>query len=123
MVFVKSLHDPDWNCKIDEGLGGLAHARWGPNNNYVMTISDFKVRLNVWGLADRSVQYIRSPKHDDNRGLSFSNNGKFMALAERSAEGKDSVGLYDVSGKPWACLHHFNPDTFDLEDLRFSGVD
>lgn len=46
-----------------------------------------------------------------------------MALAERNSEAKDTVGLYEVSGngKQWTCLAHFNPDTFDLEDLRFSG--
>jgi hypothetical protein len=84
LVFVKSLSDPDWNCKIDEGIAGLAYARWGPNNNYVMTISDFKVRLTIWGLADKSVQYIRSPKHDDERGIAFSPSKKLMALAERT---------------------------------------
>lgn len=121
LVFVKSLHDPDWHCKIDEGIAGLAFARWGPCNNYVMTVSEFKVRLTIWGLADKSVQYIKSPKHEDERGVAFSPSRKLMALAERNSEAKDSVGIYDVSGKPWAALAHFNPDTFDLEDLRFSG--
>lgn len=124
LVHVKSLHEQDWQCKIDEGIAGLAHARWGPNNNYVLTISDFKVRMTVWGLSDKSVQYIRSPKHDDQRGLAFSPSRKLMALAERSTDGqaKDVIGIYEVgSGKPWAALHHFAPDTFDLEDLRFSG--
>ena len=56
LVFVKSLHDPEWNCKIDEGIAGLVHARWGgPNNQHIITISDFKVRLTVWNLTDRSV--------------------------------------------------------------------
>ena len=123
LVFVKSLHDPDWNCKIDEGLAGLSYARWGPTSNHVITISDFKVRLTVWGLTDKSVQYIRSPKHDDEKGLAFSPNKKLMALAERTSDGqaKDCIGIYDVSSKPWACLHHLAPDTFDLENLKFSA--
>jgi hypothetical protein len=122
LVYVKSLHDADWNCKVDEGIAGLAHARWGPTNNYIMTISDFKVRLTVWGLADRSVQFIRAPKHDDNRGLAFSPTRRLMALAERGgSDAKDTIGIYDVGVKPWASLFHFAPDTFDLEDLRFSG--
>lgn len=98
IVFVKNLHDPDWNCKIDEGIAGLAHARWGPTPGTIMTISDFKVRMTVWGLHDRSVQYIRSPKHDDDRGVAFSPNRKLIALAERSGpDAKDSIGIYDVS--------------------------
>ena len=77
--------------------------------------------MTVWGLADKSVQYIKSPKHEDKRGISFSPSRKLMALAERNSEAKDQIGIYEVSGKPWACLTHFNPDTFDLEDLSFSG--
>ena len=120
LVFVKSLHDPDWHCKIDEGIAGLAHAQWGPGNNHVLTVSDFKVRLTIWGLADKSVQYIKSPKHEDGRGIAFSPSRKLMAVAQRNSEAKDAIGVYDV-GKPWNCLTTFNPDTFDLEDLRFSG--
>ena len=43
-----------------------------------------------------------------------------MAVAQRNSEAKDAIRVYDV-GKPWNCLTTFNPDTFDLEDLRFSG--
>jgi hypothetical protein len=123
LVFMKNLHDSDWHCKIDEGIAGLAYARWGPNSNSVITISDFKVRLTVWNLTDKSVQYIRAPKHDDSRGLAFSPSRKLMALADRSgAESKDSIGVYDVSNpRQWALLHRIAPDTFDLEDLTFSG--
>ena len=40
-----------------------------------------------------------------------------MALAERTTEGKDSIGIYDVTKNNFDCLYHFSPDTFDLEDL------
>ena len=84
LVFVKSLHDPEWQCKIDEGVAGLAFCQWGPGASHVMTVSEFKVRLSVWCLADKSVQFIRSPKFDDGRGVAFSPNKKLMALAEKS---------------------------------------
>jgi hypothetical protein len=47
-----------------------------------------------------------------------------MALIEKSAEtGKESIGIYDTNNtQSWECLHHFTPhDTFDLEDVKFSG--
>jgi hypothetical protein len=116
LVFVKSLHEADWNGKIDEGMAGLAYCRWGPLTNHIITISEFKIRMTVWCLADKSVQYIRNPKHED-RGISFSPNKKLMALAERTNEGRDSIGVYDVTKNHWECLYHFTPDTFDLEDL------
>lgn len=115
-ALVKSLHDADFHCKIDEGLAGLASARWGPTSASVITVADFKIRLTIWSLADKSVQYIRAPKHSD-RGLAFSKG--IMALAER-VQDTDSVGLYDTA-KPWTLLHRFSPDTFDLEDVRFSA--
>jgi WD40 repeat protein len=123
LINVKSLTEEEGQCKIDEGIADLAYARWGPNNDFVITISDFKVRMNVWGLADKNVQFFKNPKHNDERGVAFSPNKRLMALAEKSADGqtKDTIGIYEVSGNQWACLHHFNSDTFDLEDLKFSG--
>jgi len=123
LIFVKSLHDSEWQCKIDEGVAGLAFCQWGPSVNHVVTVSEFKIRLSVWCLADKSVQYIRSPKFDDGRGIAYSPNKKLMALVEKSLQetGKDSIGLYDVTGNRWECLHHFGPDTFDLEGISFSG--
>lgn len=72
----------------------------------------------MWCLADKSVQYIKSPKFDDGRGISFSPNRKLMALAEKnSTDGKDSIGVYDVTKNTWDILYHFNPSTFDLENV------
>ena len=65
ILFVKSLHDQDWQCKIDEGMAGLSYALWGPSLNHILTISEFKVRMTVWSLQDKSVQYIKNPKFDD----------------------------------------------------------
>ena len=106
LVYVKALHDGDWSCKVDEGMAGLTFARWGPLANHIITVSEFKVRLSIWCLLDKSVQYIKNPKHED-RGLSFSPNKKLMALAERTTDGKDTVGIYDVTGNRFECLHHF----------------
>jgi len=82
-------------------------------------VSDFKVRLTVWCLADKSVQYIKSPKFDEGKGISFSPNKKLMALAEKSITegGQDKIGIYDVTSNHWDCLYHFTPDTFDMESL------
>lgn len=69
--------------------------------------------MTVWCLADKSVQYIKNPKHED-KGLTFSPNKKLMALAERISDGRDKIGIYDVTKNQWDCLYHFIPDTFDL---------
>ena len=71
IAFVKSLVDDDWHCKIDEGMAGLASCRWGPSSTHIITVSEFKLRMTVWSLQDKTVQYIKNPKHE-NRGISFS---------------------------------------------------
>lgn len=128
-AFVKSMQDPDWQCKIDEGLAGMTNCLWAPTSRHIITISDFNVRLTVWSMVDKSVQYIQCPKHSD-RGLVFSPNRKIMALLEKSPdENRDLIGLYDLSAalssdsngsQAWNCLHQFFPDTFDAQDLRFT---
>lgn len=55
IAFAKSLVDSDWECKIDEGMGGLASCRWGPSNTHIITISEFNLRMTVWCLSDKSI--------------------------------------------------------------------
>ena len=43
LVFVKSIDDPEWSCKIDEGICGLGYARWVPDSRSVITVSEFNL--------------------------------------------------------------------------------
>ncbi len=117
VAYVKNLTDNDWNCKIDEGIAGLAGVRWVPDSRQVITVSDFQLRLTVWSLVDKSTSYIRNPKFAGDRGLCFSSDGKFMALAERR-DGKDYVGIYYCGD--WTLMQHFQVETFDLVDIAWS---
>ena len=65
-AFVRSMEEPDWNCKIDEGLAGMVNCLWAPTSRHVITVSEFNVRLTVWSMIDKSVQYIQCPKHSGN---------------------------------------------------------
>eukprot|EP01116_Phalansterium_solitarium_P013688 TRINITY_DN31089_c0_g1_i1.p1 TRINITY_DN31089_c0_g1~~TRINITY_DN31089_c0_g1_i1.p1 ORF type:complete len:435 (+),score=-30.91 TRINITY_DN31089_c0_g1_i1:109-1413(+) len=111
-----SLTEPGWTCKIDEGIAGLSHARWGPSGRHILTVSDFQVRLTVWSLLDRATFYIKNPKFSS-QGLSFSPDGKMMALAERK-DCKDFVSLFSCDS--WELLRQFKTDTLDLADLVWS---
>ena len=131
---MKSIQDHEWQCKIDEGLSGMVNCLWAPTSRHVLTISEFNLRLTVWSMVDRTVQYVEGPKHSGNdenaRGLAFSPNQKIMALIEKNAEdSKDMIGLYDLSyalhpmvkgPQSWRCLHQFYPETFDAQDLLFT---
>lgn len=119
IAYVKSLEDSEWNCKIDEGIAGLMYARWVPDSRQVITVSDFQLRLTIWSLVDEKVSYIKSPKHHD-KGLSFTSNGKFMALAERN-DCKDYIGIYYCGD--WKLMNHFQVETTDLADLKWAKDD
>ena len=113
---VWSVSNNEWHCKIDEGPVGLAHARWSPDGRHVLATADFRLRITIWSLCDRSVFYIRFPKHVG-KGLDFTADGSMMALAERSGS-KDSVGLFDPKG--WKPIRQFAVASVDLEDLKWS---
>ena len=119
LAYVKSLEDSEWNCKIDEGIAGLMYARWVPDVRQIITVSDFQLRLTIWSLVDEKVSYIKNPKHHD-KGLSFTSNGKFMALAERN-DCKDYIGIYYCGD--WKLMNHFEVETTDLADLKWAKDD
>lgn len=74
--------------------------------------------MSIWSLVDKQVSYIKNPKYVD-KGLSFTSNGKFMALAERE-NCKDYIGIYYID---WKLVSHFQVDTTDLADLAWSSDD
>ena len=128
MAFARNVFEPDWNCKIDEGLAGMLHCRWAPTGRLVLTVSECKLRLTVWSLTDKSIQYIPSPKHED-RGVDFSPDNKLMAVVQKptpemiealGSQG-DALCIYGIrSIGSWKCLHQLALDTAEVEDIKFS---
>ncbi|XP_065061599.1 WD repeat-containing protein WRAP73-like [Rhopilema esculentum] len=116
LVQVWSIEHSDWTCKIDEGVAGLEALRWAPDGRHILSTSKFKLRITVWSLIDKTVSYIRYPKHT-NQGLSFTKDGKFMALAERR-NCKDFISIFSCG--TWQLVKHFEADTNDLTDLAWS---
>jgi WD40 repeat protein len=111
-----SVKDEQWTCKIDEGPAGCVHARWSPSGTHVISVAEFHVRMSVWSLVDKSCIYIKAPKFD-NKGLDFSADGKFLAMAERR-ECKDAVSV--ISTETWTIAAHFTTATTDLANLKWS---
>lgn len=113
---VWSIDQSDWTCKIDEGVAGLEALRWSPDGRHILSTALFTLRITVWSLVDKSVSYIKYPKHA-HQGLSFSKDGKFMALAERR-NCKDFISIFSCNG--WQLVKHFETETNDLADLCWS---
>lgn len=64
---------------------------------------------------------IRNPKLIPPKGVSFTKNKKFMALAERR-ENKDWVSIYYANNE-WKLVNTFEVDTFDMVDLMWIKED
>ncbi|XP_066926151.1 WD repeat-containing protein WRAP73-like [Clytia hemisphaerica] len=116
IIQVWSLENTEWTCKIDHGSLGLVYARWSPDSRHILSTSDFKLRITVWSLINKAVSYIKFPKHSQ-KGLEFSKNGKYMAVAERRNH-KDFISIFACD--TWEMLKHFATDTKDLSDISFS---
>ena len=90
LVQIWAIDDPDWTCRINEGIAGLVSARWAPDGRHILTTSDFSLHLTVWSLLDRTTTYIKNPK--PHRGsVAFSKDGEWMAAADR-VDCKDYIG-------------------------------
>lgn len=111
-----SIKDEHWTCKIDEGPAGCVHAQWSPSGTHVLSVAEFHVRLSVWSLLDKSCIYVKAPKFDS-KGIDFSADGKFLAMAERR-ECKDAVSV--ISTDTWTIAAHFTTATTDLANLKWS---
>lgn len=72
---MRNIFDPDWHCKIDEGLSGVEHACWANDSRYLLTVAEFKTRLTVWDLkatkGEMNTRYIEAPKFAG-KGIAFS---------------------------------------------------
>ena len=58
LVQVWSVSDPDWACSIEEGAAGVQHARWAPDGQHVLVVSDFQIRTSVWSLVTKQCAHF-----------------------------------------------------------------
>ena len=113
---IRSVTNPNWICSINQSQSGIIFSRWTPDSRKIIITNDFNVRLSIWSLIDKSTVYINGPK-SEKKGISFSSNGYFMALAERD-NSKDFIGVYFTGD--FSLVSRFNVDTFDLNDISWS---
>ncbi|ETV94671.1 hypothetical protein H310_11657 [Aphanomyces invadans] len=116
IVQVFSILDPTWHCKIAEGICGLVAAKWTPDTRHIITVSDFRIHATVWSLVDTTKYVIRHPKLGA-EGMTFSPDGTYLAVAERS-ECKDAIGIYNVES--WELVRHFDCASYDMVELSWS---
>lgn len=99
-------------------VGGIEGACWAPDSRQIMTYASNNLRVSIWSLITQKLQgYISNPKMLPPKGLGFTENKKFAALAERK-DAKDVIGIY-YAGNEWKMMNTIEPDTFDLQDIKW----
>jgi len=119
LLKVHCIDDSKWRCRITEGVAGISGAYWAPTCRHVLTVQEFQLKLSVWSLCEEKRWIIESPKYSD-RGLIFSNDGKFFAALERRKT-KDYIALYYT--QTWELVNRFQVDSVDLENISWSPDD
>jgi WD40 repeat protein len=96
LVQIWNIDDPSWQCRVTEGVAGLAHARWAPDGRHVLTEAAFNLHLTVWSLGSDGAVYVKGPK-SLRRCVCFSPDERFMAVAVRT-QCQDFVEVYTTAG-------------------------
>jgi WD40 repeat protein len=116
LVEARAIYEEEWAAKIEDPLIGILYARWSPDSRHILAFSDYQLKLSIYSLVDKTVQHIKHPKYVD-KAISFTSDGKFMALAERR-ETKDYIGIYYT--RDWKLVNYIMADSYDLNDLKWS---
>lgn len=116
-VEIKSLDNPEWQCKINEGFSGLNHIKWVPDSRKLISSCEFNIKLSVWSLIDKTFSFINNPKFNDDKCAVFSNSGLFAAIPERK-DLHDYVGIYSISD--FTLVTHFLSESVDMCDIKWS---
>ncbi len=43
--------DPQWRCRITEGVAGICWTGWAPDSRHILTLTDFSLALTIWPLS------------------------------------------------------------------------
>ena len=70
LVEVRSVYEEEWAAKIEDPVIGILNARWSPDSRCVLISSDYQLKLSIYSLVDKTVQYIKYHKYPD-KGIKF----------------------------------------------------
>jgi WD40 repeat protein len=93
-VLVWCPSQPEFRCKISEGVAGLVSTKWGPDSRHIVTFADFNLHATLWNLSNSQTLVVPKPK--DPSTLVWSRDGTLLAVATRE-QSKDSLNIVDCA--------------------------
>lgn len=123
------VNDPQWSCRINEGVAGITSVQWSPDARHIITTADFHLSLTIWPLDNHHHRPLVIKKPKPTGPLAFfipspslpsssSSHHELLAVVTRS-QCKDYVSMYRTTGG-WPVLRTFQLDTLDCVGLSWS---
>jgi hypothetical protein len=122
-----SMSNPEWKCRINEGVSGFINVHWMPDSRGIATVSDFGIQVTIWSLLDSSSSVISSPKQclgsigtngaSQQNLLAFSDCSRYLAIVHRQ-ELHDFIGIYSTS--PFQELSKFKSRSNDVAAIYWT---
>mmetsp|Transcript_59957 Transcript_59957/g.111165 ORF Transcript_59957/g.111165 Transcript_59957/m.111165 type:complete len:446 (-) Transcript_59957:63-1400(-) len=96
IVQIWHVTESAWQCRIDEGLAGLAFASFSPSASHVFVTAEYQLHMSVWAVQGQSPPLrIRFPKFAG-RGLAFTEDQRWFALLRR-LDCRDRVAVHTIA--------------------------
>ena len=112
-----SVFNTNTLIKINKNIHCNTNIYWCPCNSKLLTVSLYNTKIIVWNhieqYENKIIIYISLPKYHD-KGIEFSYNEKFLAVAERK-DSKDYIGIYFIGN--FKLMNHFVLNTNDMQDM------
>ena len=122
-----AINDPEWKCRINEGVSGFINGYWMPDSRGIITISDFGIQVSVWSLLDSTCQIISGPKQglgligsnaaSQQQLLAFSDCSRYLAIVHR-LDLHDYIGVYSTN--PFQELSKFKSKSNDIAAVHWT---
>ena len=86
------MYDPSFQVLIKDPELKIINAVWVPDSMQIMTFSDLGLKATIYNLPEQKQMILKDPKRPDG-AFAFSNNKKYLAIAEKRSA-KEFVGIY-----------------------------
>ncbi|MES1918533.1 hypothetical protein MHBO_005307 [Bonamia ostreae] len=88
-------------------------------DNYLLTISEFALKMTISIIGKKIRFFIEMPKFKNKNCFDFSQNGKFLVVAERNRN-KDKLFIYDINNL-FKLYNEFEVSTEDLSIVKMTN--
>ena len=118
-IWIWSFVEKKWIAEIRMDPEIARVPTWSPKGDAILSTCSIGTNLAIWPLDGTNPILIEAVK-GPSKGIKFSNNGKYLAVAYRKGF-EDTIQI--ISTNDWSVVHEFSTGTENLEDFIWSADD